>query len=118
MAALSCSHAVTVECRCKEATEAASSASAMAKPAAQSAAASARRLGLHYLTRYFFLITFQVCIYTMSCRRWWCLCFAEGWRCLVQLVVLLEFERSSGIVSLVALALLARLVQFLVLEVC
>ena len=39
----------------------AAAASALARPAAQSAAASARRLGLHYLTRYFFLITFQVC---------------------------------------------------------
>lgn len=47
-------------CRCKEAAEAAppSLNSPFARSSAQSSAASARRLGLHYLQRYFFLICF------------------------------------------------------------
>ncbi|KAK9804170.1 hypothetical protein WJX73_008272 [Symbiochloris irregularis] len=46
--------------RCKEAADAPvpNSASPFARSSVQSTAASARRLGLHYLQRYFFLITF------------------------------------------------------------
>ena len=46
--------------RCKELAEAAPphAGSPFARSSAQSSAASSRRLGLHYLQRYFFLITF------------------------------------------------------------
>ena len=52
----------SVTCRCKEAIEAASAASS-SSASLYSSTAAARRLGLHYLTRYFFLITFQVAIF-------------------------------------------------------
>ena len=45
--------------RCKEAVEVAALASS-SSASMYSSTAAARRLGLHYLTRYFFLITFQV----------------------------------------------------------
>lgn len=48
-------------CRCKEAAEQVSSspkASPFEQASGQASAASARRLGLHYLQRYFYLITF------------------------------------------------------------
>lgn len=48
-------------CRCKQAAEESTTtagASPFARSSAQSSTASARRLGHHYLQRYFFLITF------------------------------------------------------------
>ncbi len=55
-------------CRCKQAADAPSPNSPFERMAAQSVAIAARRLGLHYLQRYFYLITF-VCYLSNSSAR-------------------------------------------------
>lgn len=56
-------------CRCKEAAEVTTSGSPFEKAAGQSNAAAARRLGLHYLQRYFYLITFVVYLESSSVKE-------------------------------------------------
>ena len=55
-------------CRCKQAADTPSPDSPFERMAAQSVAIAARRLGLHYLQRYFYLITF-VCYLSNSSAR-------------------------------------------------
>ncbi|KAL3150044.1 hypothetical protein ABBQ38_013395 [Trebouxia sp. C0009 RCD-2024] len=55
--------------RCKEAAEVTTSGSPFEKAAGQSNAAAARRLGLHYLQRYFYLITFVVYLESSSVKE-------------------------------------------------
>ena len=60
---------VTLFCRCKEAAEAPLTGSPFEKAASQSNAAAARRLGLHYLQRYFYLITFMVYLESSTAKE-------------------------------------------------